>query len=224
MKAIQIVVNKEERWHLNLLTRISHQLENLTLTIRSRQQDATPNEVLHDGHIIFGGMDEDLLTLSHLIFKMPVLKRLQIYFEIAGQFEVKSTSLEYLKFRGSKWGASLALNECMFPHLKTMDISIDLDQIDNDTIIKLLPPFVEDLTLHVASRPMSASIKCARSMDSDDTTHAGSEFEDDKFQDLGLLIGTMPQLRTLNILPSAGTSFIVNPRVHWEGINYVNED
>jgi len=233
METIEILIFHEELWHLHLLKGVSASVKNLTLTIRSKHRQehyrsddnddtaTASSSVMIEESIVDSS---NLHAISSLIFQMPKLTSLQIYMEIASKIHIRSNSIQHLKFRGGS--SSLSLDECMWPSLKSMDITIEMGQIHNGSIIKKLPPFVESLTLLIKRRRRlstedeieSESKTIGTMLDRDDLVgpyHHQDELDsdqDEELQNLCLAIVTMPHLKELNLLPCTGVNFFHRPK------------
>jgi len=200
---MEIVVNKEERWHVELLISVSQQLENLTLTIRTSSSSTTHHGTTANTPTTFDN-DLDLQSLSKVIESMCNLRRLRIYSEITGTFRIKSSSLEHLLFQGS-----LSLEECTCPRLKSMDISFELHEMKRGYIIfKQMSPSVEELTLRIDNNGTNGTSSTSTS------TRMHSSRVDDfesELQKLSRELQKMMRLKKLLLLPTVRCSFLVKP-------------
>lgn len=162
-----MVIDLKEKRHIDLLSNVSSQLQNLTLTIRRTQSFEEKEEDGDSSESDFvataisstisrtdsqyqlqfpSASSEEINTLMRIIENMEHLTKLRIFSEVSGNFSLRSISLEHLFFQGA-----LVLDECSCPRLITMDISFPLDAMKDDDhiIFKRLPPSIEELTLRM---------------------------------------------------------------------------
>ena len=166
--SLEIVINIEEKWHLDLLANSSQQLQNLTLTLRSSSTTKV-NHVHDDSNGCCNNTsicnksrnnnNLNLETLTKLIRNMHHLKNLRIYSEIHGNFLLKSLSIEDLVVQGR---GMLHLKECICPGLKRIDVAFYAENVRHDHIFfKCMSPSVEELILRIEQDCSSCSCSCS---------------------------------------------------------------
>jgi hypothetical protein len=211
--SLEIVINIEEKWHLDLLANSSQQLQNLTLTLRS--SSTTKVNHAHDDNngccnntsicnTSRNNNNVNLETLTKLIGNMHHLKNLRIYSEIHGNFLLKSLSIEDLVVQGR---GMLHLKECICPRLKRIDVAFYAENVRHDHIFfKCMSPSVEELILRIEQDCSSCS--CSRtgmvdaSWDSSDGRDGLDAYPyEEELQKLLLL--KMVRLKKLTLLLSA---------------------
>jgi hypothetical protein len=213
-RSLEIVINIEEKWHINLLSNVAPQLQHLTLTIRTNskaKEDHHQKPTDSDSHCP-SASNHDLDPLIKVIENMTKLTKLRINSEVCGTFRIRSTSLEHLLFQGA-----LVLEECSCPRLRTMDISFALDGMKDDDhiIFKELPRSVEELTLRIDDYDSTRT--GAQDGDGDGDGDAGdngksfyrvNDYEDELQR---LLLQKMVRLKRLQLVPSERCRFLVTP-------------
>ena len=142
--SLEIVINIEEQWHIDLLSNVPPDLKNLTLAIRTNSkenQNSNYDPTLMNSYCSLGPLSRAIENMSHLT-------KLRIYSEVCGTFCIKSYSLEHLLFQGS-----LVLEQFSCPRLKTLDISFAIDSTKDDDhiLFRQMSPSVEELTLRIDS-------------------------------------------------------------------------
>jgi hypothetical protein len=221
-----MVIDLKEKRHIDLLSNVSSQLQNLTLTIRrtqsfeEKEEDADASESDYEATAIASTISrtdsqyqlqlpsassEEVNPLMRIIENMEHLTKLRIFSEVSGNFSLRSISLEHLFFQGA-----LVLDECSCPRLITMDISFPLDAMKDDDhiIFKRLPPSIEELTLRMDDNIVHVGqdydVDCRHN--GEDSVCGVNDYEDEIQR---LLLQKMVRLKRLQLVPSQGCSFLV---------------
>lgn len=205
----EIVIHIEEKWHIDLLSSVSSQLQHLTLSIRSNNSNATDDreqKQTNSDDLPPLASDRQMDPLIKAIENMEKLTKLRIQSAVCGTFRIRSLSLEHLVFQGA-----LILEECSCPRLKIMDISFAIDGMkdDNHIIFKELPRSVEELTLRIDD---SAHIRNDDEHSEDNVKNiSGGRYDDYEDEIQRLMLQKMVRLKRLQLMPADSCSFAVSP-------------
>jgi hypothetical protein len=234
--SLEVIIDVEEQWHLDLLAKSSQRLQQLTLTLRSSRppppaRSSSSNSITmtsietpslqqsnHSDMNINRDCNLNLAKLTKLIENMHQLTNLRIYSEIYGCFLIKSSSLQHVVVQGL-----LSLEECVCPKLRRMDVSFYAKNLRHDhPLFKCMSPTVEELILRIDDDSMQR-----RNLDN--TRICGSEENKRIVVDLAayeeeiekLLLKNMVRLKKLTLLPSVQYKFIVesspsSPKSVWK--------